>query len=213
MNKGKSDGHLGFTGFTHKHSTVICTNIFKEIIKYYFDRGTNVYCCFVDATMAFGRTHIGSLFKLLLSRNVPGIIIRILFDLYNRQTVVTKWLDSCSSPCKVLNGVNQVAILSPILFSMYIDVLILKLKSSGIGCHIGNLYYGALGYADDLVLLCPSANSLQQMLKICENYGTDYYNMPFNTKKNVCMLMSRNNKNTSHKNITLWVANKKDFFM
>ena len=178
-------------GFKQKHSTVICTNIFKEIINYYFDRGTNVYCCFVDATMAFDRIHIGSLFKLLLSRNVPGIIIRILFDLYNRQTVVTKWLDRCSSPFKVLNGVRQGAILSPILFSMYIDVLILKLKSSGIGCHIGNLYYGALGYADDLVLLCPSAKGLQQMLKICENYGTDYY-MSFNTKKTVCMLMSRN---------------------
>ena len=38
---------------------------------------------------------------------------------------------------------------------MYFDELLLKLKQSGIGCHLGNLYTGALEYADDVGLLPP----------------------------------------------------------
>ena len=35
------------------------------------------------------------------------------------------------------NGVKQGGYMSPVLFTLYLDVLIQKLKYSGIGCHIG----------------------------------------------------------------------------
>ena len=61
--------------------------------------------------------------------------------------------------------------------------LLMKLKSSGIGCHIGPHYVGALGYADDLVLMSPSRNGLQKMLQNCEEFGEEY-NVVYNSKKN-----------------------------
>jgi hypothetical protein len=176
-------------GFKEKHSTVMCTTVFKEIIQYYNDRGTDVYCCFLDATKAFDRIHFGTLFKLLISRKLPGVILRILFDLYNRQTVQANWQDTKSDAFNVLNGVRQGAILSPLLFCIYIDVLLARLKENGVGCHIGNLYYGALGYADDLVLLCPTRKGLQNMLDTCDIFGSEYC-MSFNTTKTVGMIMS-----------------------
>ena len=100
-----------------------------------------------------------------------------------------KWQNAVSEPFSVANGVRQGAILSPILFCLYIDVLLKRLASSRIGCHIENIYYGALGYADDLVLLSPSRDGLQRMLNICERYG-DEYDMRFNAGKTKCMLMS-----------------------
>ena len=47
------------------HSTVICATTFKEVVNYYRIR----YCCFVDATKAFDRVHIGKLFEMVLSCN------------------------------------------------------------------------------------------------------------------------------------------------
>ena len=44
------------------------------------------------------------------------------------------------------------------------DELIGQLKNSGIGCHIGNQFYGGFGYADDLKVLCPSIGGLQKMV-------------------------------------------------
>ena len=60
--------------------------------------------------------------------------------------------------------------MSPIFFSLYIDDLFTILKNSGFGCYINNLFYGAVSYADDIVLMCPSRNGLQHMIDICYNF-------------------------------------------
>ena len=80
------------------------------------------------------------------------------------------------------NGVKQGSILSPMLFALYMDVLIEKLKNLGYGCNIGTKYYGALAYADDLILLSPSVKGLQEMINLCESYGKEY-NVTFNEEK------------------------------
>ena len=53
---------------------------------------------------------------------------------------------SLSDQVKATDGVKQGGILSPILFIVYIDELLLKLKDSRIGCHTGSTFCGALGY-------------------------------------------------------------------
>ncbi len=51
------------------------------------------------------------------------------------------------------NGVIQGGILSPVLFCVYLDVLLIALKKDEVGCHVGQWFIGALAYADDIVLL------------------------------------------------------------
>ena len=36
---------------------------------------------------------------------------------------------------------------------------LLRLTRAGIGCHIGNYYVGTLAYADDVVLIAPTASA------------------------------------------------------
>ena len=67
------------------------------------------------------------------------------------------------------NGVKQGGVISPLLFSLYIDELFLLLKKSGMGCHVGLTYAGACRYADDIALVAPSLTSLKQMIKFVNN--------------------------------------------
>ena len=70
------------------------------------------------------------------------------------------------------NGVKQGAVLSPILFAIYMDDLYLQLKNGGSGCHIGNHYVGSLGYAGDTVLLAQlSLKGLQTIIDVSINYA------------------------------------------
>ena len=54
------------------------------------------------------------------------------------------------------------------------------------GCHIGLLFVGALAYADDLVLIAPSASAMRHMLQVCDDYAAQY-NVLFNATKSKCL--------------------------
>jgi hypothetical protein len=101
---------------------------------------------------------------------------------------VTKvaWNGTCSSSFRVLNGVRQGAILSPVLFCVYFDNLLFSLNEAGTGCHIGSFFVGALAYADDLILLAPSANAMRCMLRICDDYAAQF-KVVFNASKSKCL--------------------------
>ena len=59
------------------------------------------------------------------------------------------------------NGVKQGGVLSPVLFCVYLNELLLALSAAKVGCYVSSNYYvGALAYADDLVLIAPSALQL-----------------------------------------------------
>ena len=82
------------------------------------------------------------------------------------------------------NGVKQGGVLSPRLFTLYIDNLLILLTDSGYGCHINDVFMGALSYTDDITLLSPSLNGLNNMLKICSQYAIDF-DITFNSKNSM----------------------------
>lgn len=176
--------------FKDKHSTVMCTAALKEIVSHYTTRGSNLYLCSLDATKAFDKVNFVKMFNLLLERQIPSIVLRLIFDLYTRQCVRTKWNNEYSSWFDVSNGVRQGGVLSPILFNVYMDELLRRLKANDIGCHIGNVYMGALCYADDIVLLCPTTKGLQAMLDICNEFAEEY-GLAFNPNKTACLAFGK----------------------
>ena len=98
-----------------------------------------------------------------------------------------------STSFKLTNGTRQGSVLSPILFSVYLDDLLKELRNLHLGCHIGGYWLGGCGYADDLILMAPSRDVLQRMLHVCEAYSVEH-NLVFSTdpvpskSKTKCML-------------------------
>ena len=50
----------------------------------------------------------------------------------------------------------------------------MRLKRNDIGCHVGPVYAGAFGYADDVALVAPSLYSLKCMIATCEEFANEY---------------------------------------
>jgi hypothetical protein len=146
-----SNLQFGFNGY----STSMCSMSLKETLKYYRRNKSTVYCTTLDATKAFDRVEYCKLVRLLIKKNVPPVIIRILLHMYLLHVAKVSWNGSSSNNFRVLNGVCQGAILSPVLLCVYFDTLVISLAKTGLGCHIGSFFVGALAYADDWVLLAP----------------------------------------------------------
>ena len=199
--------------FKKEHSTVMCTLVLKEVINYYLNNNSDVYTCFIDATKAFDRIRYDKLFQILIDRGLPALAVRSMLDLYQRQVVRTIWKGHLSRSFGTSNGIRQGGIISPILFCVYMDVLLKRLEAEGVGCQIGKHYYGALSYADDLTLSVPSIAGLRKMLEICGEYGEEF-SVDYNPTKTVCMAFSRRKvdvkPNVQLCGITLkWVDNVK----
>ena len=64
----------------------------------------------------------------------------------------------------VMCGVRQGGVLSPVLFALYVDDLIPKLKASGSDIHVGSVFVGCALYADDIALISASCYGLQIMI-------------------------------------------------
>lgn len=174
-------------GFKAKSSTNICTMILKETVAYYTSNNSMVFCSFLDATKAFDRLQYCKLFRLLIARHLPPCVIRVLIHLYTHSLVCLSWSGVKSDYFVPTNGVKQGAVLSPVLFCIYIDNLLLLLAESGIGCFIGHQFVGTLAYADDIVLIAPTATALRKMLDICDNYA-QRFDISFNASKSKWMV-------------------------
>ena len=151
-------------GFKSHSSTMLCSTMLIETIQYYDENGRQpLYVLFLDARKAFDRVIrvcYSELFNILLDKKVCPRIVQLLCYMYLNQACCVKWNSKNSYDFTVSNGVKQGAVISPIPFSTYMDILFKQLKHNGIGCHVGLVYAGAFGYADDVVLVAPSLYSL-----------------------------------------------------
>ena len=100
---------------------------------------------------------------------LPNPVIRFLLQWYSNQHLEIRWNSILSSPFSVTNGVQQGRVLSPILFTVYIDELLQHLQKLGVGCNWEKMFVGSLCYADDLALIAPSAHALRRMLQVCSS--------------------------------------------
>ena len=146
---------------------------------------------------------------MLITRNLPAFIIRVLINFYICNFVRISWCGMMSNYFCAINGVKQGGVLSPVLFCLYIDELLLRLTRASIGCHIGNFYVGTLAYADDVVLIAPTASAMRKMLAICDSFATEYC-ISFNKSK--CLVVFPAPKRFLYAQLSecvfMWMANQ-----
>ena len=107
-----------------------------------------------------------------------------------------RWGNYFSDSFFVSNGVCQADILSPYLFSLYIDDLTYNLNTVKSGCYVGNYCLNNIMFADDICLFSPSLVGLQDFLITCYNYAQSH-KMLFNCSKSFGMLFAPKNFNLS----------------
>ena len=103
------------------------------------------YVLQLDASKAFDRVSYSRLFNVLLDKNVCPYILRLLCYMYLNHNCCVKWNSKSSTDFCLSNGVKQGAVISPNLFSSYMDALFQRLKGNVIACMLGKFMLVPLG--------------------------------------------------------------------
>ena len=140
----------------------------------------------LDVSKAFDKVSHFALFVKLIDRSVPVNIIQVLLVWYSNSFACVNWNGLLSDFFPLKAGIRQGGTLSPVLFAVYVNSLLEKLEHSGLGCHVGSFFIGALMYADDLLLITPSVHALQLMINLCVN-ELDCLDMRINVNKSACI--------------------------
>ena len=134
-------------GFKEGHSSTIATSIVTETVDYFQSKGGNVYILALDATKAFDRVDFNKLFLMLCKRGFNPLYTRLLFNMYINQKCKIRFNNSYSNYFDIFNGVKQGGVISPTLFTCYINGMLEKLQESNLGCRVGDEYVGCISYA------------------------------------------------------------------
>ena len=137
----------------------------------------------MDMSKAFDMVDWYQLFTSLRKRQLNSVILRLMLTIYMKQKCNVVWNGSPSAKFSVTNGVRQGAVISAILFAIYIDELLRILRDSRLGLHIDGVFFGTFVFADDIFLLSGNVSSLQVMVNKCTEFAKEK-NLKFETNVN-----------------------------
>ena len=179
-------------GFRANTSCMSAVAVVKEVISKYNKENSDVHAALIDMSKAFDRINIHILIKKLGETTLNPVIIDAIYAMYTNSYVNTSFNNVKSDSWKVGNGVRQGGILSPLLFGFYLNYVIEEISCMPIGCSLNFYKLSVLGYADDLILLAPSAAALQIMVNKLELLIADIC-LTLNPKKSVYIVFRHKN--------------------
>ena len=154
-------------GFKSKSSCAHAIYSARITAEYFINRDSTVNLCAIDMQKAFDKMNKYALFLKLMNCNCPIILLNLLDCWYSKVFAKVKWGNCFSHLVQLISGTRQGGLMSPTLFAIFINDILVKLEASGLGCFIRNVCFNSFMYADDLLLLSISMSQLQKMLNIC----------------------------------------------
>ena len=164
----------------------------QQIFEKSWEYAKEVNACFVDLEKAYDRIPRDKLWAVLLQYSIDGQLPNAVKSLYMHSEVCIRVNSATTKPFRVSVGLRQGCSLSPILFHIYMDRIVKKSESCG-GVKIGECTAQRL---DDLVLLDPTQNGLQQALDRFSD-ACSVAGMKISTTKTEAMCLSRQPKQCS----------------
>jgi hypothetical protein len=140
---------------------------------------------FIDLRKAYDLVPHGLLIERMNEKHLGSKIIKLTKALYSDTKMMVKYNGSYSSLFKYSRGVRQGCPLSPMLFDIFIDGILQKMKKIDVPGL--NESISGICYADDTLILADSAKDLQDKLNILEEWVKISY-MEISLKK--CGVMS-----------------------
>ena len=127
-----------------------------------------LYICFVDYEKAFDRVNWIKLMEVLKRCGLDWRDKRMILNLYMNQEGAVKVKDDFTEECLFGRGVRQGCCLSPVLFSLYAEMMMVEaFQDNEEGVKVGGRALRDIRYADDQAMLSSTEQGLRETMNIC----------------------------------------------
>ncbi|KRZ01857.1 Retrovirus-related Pol polyprotein from type-1 retrotransposable element [Trichinella zimbabwensis] len=132
-------------------------------------RSKEIYIAMLDLAKAFDSVPHERIIRALRRKNVHPASIDLIANMLTGTTYAEiKGLKG--NTVQICNGVRQGDPLSPLLFCLFLDEMIVRLQESGPAFDFKGRKISALAFADDMTLLADSAAGLKILLKVASDF-------------------------------------------
>jgi len=152
-------------GFKKGFSCTHALNLVKNTTHYFNSKGHTINLGFVDIRKAFDKVSYWGILTLLQTKLINPIIVDTLAHWFSLNSARVVWNNCVSDSVRLTAGVRQGGILSPLLFSAFIDIVLTELSKCKLCCFLNGQCLNSLLYADDLLLISTSVTDLQLLME------------------------------------------------
>ena len=157
--------------YQEKLSALHASFTLQEVINYNIERSSKVYTCLLDSSKAFDVVWIDGLFYKLYKFGICGNMWRLLYAAYTDMKSSVMFNGIYSRWFCVKQSVRQGGVLSPWLYLLYLNDMLVELRSVPEALRIGNLKLNYVAQADDVAILSLTPKGLQHLLDIVYAYS------------------------------------------
>ena len=199
-------------GFRKGCSTTDAIYILMSIVQKYLSENKRLYVVFVDMFKCFDSIYRNGLWLKLFNSGIQGKTLAIIRDMYQKVKSCVRCCNSYSDFFEYAVGLRQGEVLSPLLFSLFVEDLELYLQSDPTsGLHIDDIVVILLLFADDMVIFGKSPEELQTNLNMLYSYCSTWGLKVNTTKTKIVVFRKRGgllqNENWVYDNNNLEVVN------
>lgn len=175
------DKQFGFKANSSCSHAILILKQTMHIAKYQRKR---LYIAAIDAAKAFDKVNRTILWIRMLEIGVPPLIVLAIIKYYENSMMLVQLEDDLSRPFQITVRVRQGGVLSPLLFAIYINNLLISLQKLELGFRVGKTNVDVLAYADDILLLTTTKLNLETMLNKLSVLGGEL-EIKFNAEKSM----------------------------
>jgi Reverse transcriptase (RNA-dependent DNA polymerase) len=162
------------------------------------DVNCDVYACLIDYEKAFDRVQHQKMINILKDADIDDKELRIISNLYWNQTACMRLDGERTEQVKILRGVRQGCILSPLIFNMYSEKIFNEaLNGVEEGVLLNGVRLNNIRYADDTIVMADSLDGLQTLMDRITQYSQQY-GLNINVQKTKQMIISKKPINGAH---------------
>lgn len=182
-------------GFRGGRSCIDHITSLTNIIETRKHKKKDTFCLFVDFSKAYDRIDRNKLWTKLMGYGLEGHLLQAIMQIYSKVECCVKLghMNSLSPWFEVNTGLKQGCLISPLLFSIYINDLVSTLNNVGLGVSIGQRKLSCLLYADDLVVFGNTERDLQRLMSILQEW-CNKWSITINTEKSNIVHFRPNSK-------------------